>query len=221
MSFLQIDVLGSPNIGAYCKATDKICLIPFGLTAAKINQIRNTLHVPVIAISVGGSILNGILIAANSNGIALPYTINDEELKILKTIEDSPPHIIKSRYNALGNLILVNDNGAVVDPVFSNREVRELSDIFDVEIFRGVINNLPYVGSMAVATNNGVVAHPLIKEDEKKHVSTILKEDVEPATVNGGVPYPKLGIIANSQGLIVGSLTTGFEISEITGILKI
>ena len=41
---------------------------------------------------------------------------------------------------------------------------------------------------------------------------TILKVDVEPLTINGGIPYLSSGILCNSKALVVGSLTTGPEL---------
>jgi translation initiation factor 6 len=36
--------------------------------------------------------------------------------------------------------------------------------------------------------------------------------DVEPLTINGGIPYLSSVILCNSKALVVGSLTTGPEL---------
>ena len=112
MAILQLDILGSPNIGAYCTTTDKYCFIPFGLTEKKITQIHDSLSVSINPITISGSILNGILIAANSNGVVVPHTVRDEEIKNLKKLKDINISILHSRYTALGNMILTNDKDA-------------------------------------------------------------------------------------------------------------
>jgi translation initiation factor 6 len=51
-------------------------------------------------------------------------------------------------------------------------------------------------------------------------ISEILKVDVEPATINGGIPYLSSGIIANSNSVVVGSLTTGPEFIMLSRAFK-
>jgi translation initiation factor 6 len=180
--------------------------------------MQDNLSVSINPITISGSILNGILLAANSNGVIVPHTIRDEEIKSLKKISDINISILHSRYTALGNMILTNDKGALVDPRFNYKEIEELIDTLDVEIVKGFINDLPYVGSLAVATNRGILTHPKIKEDEKNLLEETLKVKSEKGTVNDGVQFPKLGIIVNSKGLLSSYLTTGFELSTITSI---
>jgi len=72
-----------------------------------------------------------------------------------------------------------------------------------------------------VATNKGVLAHPKTKEEEKKAIEEALKVPVELGTVNGGVPYIKSGLLANSRGVIAGSLTLGSELMAITQMMSV
>ena len=220
MAVLQLDILGSPNIGTYCYSNDKICLAPFGLTKKKINQISNCLDVTVYPFGAAGSILNGVLIAANSNGIVLPHTITDEEAREARA-PGLPVMVLNSRYTALGNLILANDKGAIVDPRFSQQEINQLQDILNVEVVKGEIAGLPYVGSLAITTNKGTLTHPNIKDHERTLLEETLKVTSESGTINGGVPFPKLGVIANSRGLITGPLTTGYELAAVTRALQL
>ena len=66
--------------------------------------------------------------------------------------------------------------------------------------------------SMIVSNNYGAAIHPKASEKEIETISSILKVDVEPLTINGGIPYLSSGIICNSKSLVVGSLTTGPEL---------
>ncbi|NWG09781.1 MAG: translation initiation factor 6, partial [Nitrososphaerales archaeon] len=75
--------------------------------------------------------------------------------------------------------------------------------------------------SMAVATNLGVVVHPRASEAEIDRIREFLKVDVEPSTVNSGVPYVASGIVANSKNALVGSLTSGPELLILSRILKV
>jgi translation initiation factor 6 len=65
---------------------------------------------------------------------------------------------------------------------------------------------------LIVSTNQGAGVHPSATDQEIQVISESLKVDVQPATVNGGIPYLSSGIIANSKSMVVGSLTTGPEL---------
>jgi translation initiation factor 6 len=74
------------------------------------------------------------------------------------------------------------------------------------------ISDLIQTGSIAVTTNKGGVIHPGATETEIKTISDILNVNLEPGTINGGIPYLASGIIANSKSIVVGNLTTGPEL---------
>jgi len=215
------DIFGSPNIGVYCFSNESLAIMPSGTPQKKIERFQQCLGVEVCTSNMGGSRLVGVLVVANSNGIILPHIVHDHELETIEKKTDRKICVLNDeRKTAFGNMILVNDYGAIVDPRLSPATVRELSDTFDVEVIKGEINGLPYIGALAVATNKGVLAHPKTKEEEKKIIEEILKVPVELGTVNGGVPYIKSGLLANSRGAIAGSLTLGSELMAITQIIS-
>jgi len=121
---------------------------------------------------------------------------------------------------AYGNLIVVNDHGAIASEMLENQReaIREIRDTLDVEVAHGHVAGLPYVGSLAVATNIGVLTHPLLTEDEKKLIQDVLKVPVDVGTVNGGIPSIASGLLANDHGAIMGGLTTGPEIVMISNV---
>ncbi len=221
MSVIIDDVLGNPNIGVYCLSNEEILLVPPGLSKRKLERFEDCLKVKAYSVSISGSILIGVLVAANSKGMIVPYTIKDSELKVLKEMLDLNIFSPKVKWTAFGNLILVNDFGAIVAPNFPKNLIKKLSDYLGVEVALSRINGLPYVGSLAVATNKGVLANPFIKEEEKKIIEETLKVPVFTGTVNNGVLLPKSGILANSKGAIVGSLTSGKELMAITQAMNV
>jgi len=210
------DVLGNPNIGVYCLSNEEILLTPPGLPRRKLERFEDCLKVKAYSVSISGSILIGVLAAANSKGMIVPHTIKNGELKFLKEITDLNIFSPKVKWTAFGNLILVNDFGALIAPQFPKSLIKKLTDHLGVEVALGMINELPYVGSLAVATNKGVLANPFIREEEKKLVEEILKVPVFTGTVNNGVLFPKSGLLANSKGAIAGSLTSGKELMAIS-----
>jgi translation initiation factor 6 len=213
------DIFGSPNVGVYGFSNETICLVPLGLTQRKTERFQDCLRVDVLQCCLGGSYVVGALTCGNSEGILVPHTTRDYEIKRIKKKTDLRVEVLRGKLTALGNLVLVNDYGAVVDPRLPEPIIEKISKTLKVETVKGEVYGLPFVGSLAVATNKGVIAHPKIREDEKEKIEETLKVPVETGTVNSGVPYPKSGLIANSHGTIAGSMTSGPELLTISHIL--
>jgi translation initiation factor 6 len=71
-------------------------------------------------------------------------------------------------------------------------------------------------GAMVCANNVGGIIHPETDDEDIKSVSDVLKVKLEPATINGGIPYVASGILANNKAVVVGNLTNGPEIMMLT-----
>jgi translation initiation factor 6 len=221
MTILQADIFGSPNIGVYCFACEGWAAVPAGTPQNKKKKFSDCLHVEVCEVNVAGSNLLGILLAGNTNGLAVPDIINNHELETIKKSTKSNIETLKDERNALGNLILANDHGAIVDPSFSTTTIRALEQLFQVEVVKGHISGFPYVGSLGVATNKGAIIHPLIRDDEKETLEEVLKVPIEPSTVNGGVPFIRSGLLATSLGVVTGPLTVGNELMVISRMMEV
>jgi len=215
------NLVGSPRIGVYSLATDKIVIIPKIVPFKKAERISEWLKVKLIHATIGNSLLVGALACANSNGILLPHFIREEEISAIKSVFDGNITVMEKKRTAYGNMILTNDHGAIVDPRIKESDAKEISETLCVETVRGEIADLPYVGSLAVATNKGVLAHPMLKDSERKLLEDILKVPVDVGTINCGIPYVGTGLICNSHTAIVGSLTTGPEMFIIGNALDV
>ncbi|NOJ33009.1 MAG: hypothetical protein DA329_12815 [Candidatus Nitrosocosmicus sp.] len=128
---------------------------------------------------------------------------------------------IKSKYTAIGNLIAVNDNGAVISPFIEETNRQVVQDVLGVPSEIMTIAGFIQVGSVVVATNSGAVIHPNASDKEIEYASDILKVDIEHATINGGIPFLSSGIIANSKSVVVGSMTSGPELIILSRIFKL
>jgi len=211
ISLLQL--FGSPSIGVYSLATDRIALVPPQTSDGKVTRLEECFGVKVVRTTIGESILVGALASANSSGISLPHYVTEEETRTIKSaVPDINVAVMETKRTAYGNMVLVNDRGAVADPRLLEKDLRNVSDAFGVEVVLGEIAGLPYVGSLATATNKGVLAHPLLKDEERKRLEDVLKVPVDVGTVNCGVPYVGTGLIANSRGAVAGFVTTGPEL---------
>ncbi|MFL6429838.1 MAG: translation initiation factor IF-6 [Nitrososphaeraceae archaeon] len=221
MGIYKYDVYKSPNIGVFIKANDRIILIPFGFAETKITKLTHYLQIEEkIFASIAGTRLIGPMTVMNNNGILLPSIASDEEMRVLRQASGLNVERLKSKFTAIGNLISTNDNGALVSPLLNSEVNQQVRDVLGVPVNSIAVGGFIQTGSMVVATNIGAAIHPKATEEEVKIISESLQVQVEPATVNGGVPFLSSGIIANSKSVIVGGLTSGPELIMLSRVFK-
>ena len=121
---------------------------------------------------------------------------------------------IPDRLTAVGNIILANDHGALVNPLLSDESINVISETLDVDVVRGSIAKFKINGSVAVSTNKGVLAHPSTTPEEIKFLEKTMKVPADVGTVNQGTKLVGAGTVANSNGVLVGE-KTGPEMARI------
>ncbi|MDQ5870077.1 MAG: translation initiation factor IF-6 [Thermoproteota archaeon] len=221
MGIYKYDVYRSPNIGLFVKSNNTILSVPFGFAETKAKKLKDYLNVDnMFYASVSGTRLIGPLSVMNNNGIILPSTASEEELQLFKQESKLNVDRLKSKFTAIGNLISANDNGALVSSLIKGETHQQIRDILGVQVDTLSIAGFVQTGAMVVATNLGAAVHPNASEEEVRIISETLKVDVEPLTINGGIPYLSSGIIANSNSVVVGSLTTGPEFIMLSRAFK-
>ncbi|MBT7903164.1 translation initiation factor IF-6 [Candidatus Woesearchaeota archaeon] len=214
MHLLKTDFNGNPNIGLYGFCTDEFCLIGMEVNENKAQQISEALGVPVHRITMCGTSLVGVFIAGNSKKILVPGIAFDSELKKLDKL-GIDYSIINTNLTALGNNILCNEQGCLVNPDFSSDVKKRIREALMVSLKPGTIAELPTVGSLAIANSNSGLIHPDITEEEYEKVSSLLSVNFETGTINLGSPFLKSGVLCNKNGFVVGSISGGPEIAWI------
>lgn len=208
---------GTAEIGLFAVPTEKVCIVPPQLKARQKKLIEDVLEVKVVATTLAGSILLSPMAVGNSNGILLSKMVLNEEVDAIKReARDANIEVLDCKYTAVGNLILTNDRAALASTILPKNILKKVEDVLGVEVLVGKIAERSYIGSLAVITNVGGVVYAEVSEREEKWLSDIFKVDVVPGTVNNGIRFIRSGIIANSKGAIVGSLTTGPELMVIS-----
>ncbi|NHJ40875.1 MAG: translation initiation factor IF-6 [Asgard group archaeon] len=222
MNIIRTTVNGLPTVGAFGLATEKFARLSKFWLNKSIDAISKALEVPIYKLSIGDTSLVGILLAANTKGILLPHIVSPREVEILEDSLDSSINIgiVESKITCLGNCILTNDNGAIINEKFEPKAVSTIKQTLDVDIEKGNILKSPLVGSHALATNLGAITHPLTTEMEMNWLSEKLGVSISVGTINRGVPYISIGCFANSKGAICGKETTGPELQRIYQSLK-
>ena len=205
-----------PNIGIYAKVNDDFIFLPNGITEAKSKKLSEYLQTDVIVTSVANTSLIGILTVINNHGILLPNTASEDELVQLKSKTDLNVEVLDVKHNALGNMMSVNDTGGIVSPSLPKEALNRISDVLDIELIQKKIAGFHQVGAVMATSPTGGIVHPETDDEDVKIIKNILGVNVEPATINGGLPFLSSGILANSKSMVVGSLTNGPEIMMLT-----
>src|SRR3989344_1514728 len=224
MRILQTNFHGDHNLGLYGKACGRFCIIGNFVTEKDFKKLSEILGVKAFRMTAANTDLSGMFFAFNSNGIVVPKIITEKEmsrLKVLKKELDVNILELKTKFTAIGNLILANDKGAVVSKVFSKIEVNKIKDLLGVEENHSTIAGMQMVGSTGIATNKGCLIHRDASEEETKKIEEILKVNVDIGSANFGSPFVGACIIANDKGAVIGDSTTGPEVNTLMETLNL
>jgi len=216
LDIIKYDVYSGPNIGVFTSVNDKFVFIPNGFAKTKAENLAHYLQTEYLMTPVANTRLLGILMVLNNHGILLPKTSSPEEIANLRKHTDLNVKMLDTKHNALGNLICVNDKGGVISPIIEKEYIKEIEDTLDIEVMQKRIAGFHQVGAVMKANNHGAVIHPEADEEDIKNFSKILGVNIEPATINGGIPFVSSGMLANSNAVVVGNLTNGREIMMLT-----
>ncbi|MFB0544589.1 MAG: translation initiation factor IF-6 [Asgard group archaeon] len=217
---VRINYKGSECIGVFFLASESYALIPRGSHESLKEIVEETLQVPVIETTAGESSVVGVLVHANSYGILLPHIASDEEVSFLQHELGLKVAIVPTRYTALGNVVLGNDYATIVHPKMEKEAVKVIEETLETPVYKAIIGGSPLVGAYAVATNKGILCHVNSSLSEVRWLTQTLKvEDGGVTTINRGIPYVKIGLVANSGGALCGKTTTGPELMRIKNVL--
>ena len=216
LDIIKYDIYRGPNIGIFVSVNDKFVFIPNGFAKTKAEKLAQYLQTECITTPVANTRLLGILMVLNNHGILLPKTSSSEEIANLRKQTDLNVKILDTKYNALGNLICVNDKGGIVSPVIEKEHVKEIEDVLDIEVMQKKVAGYYQVGAVMQANNLGGIIHPEADEEDIKQFSNILGINIEPSTINGGTPFVSSGMLVNNNAIVVGNLTNGPEIMMLT-----
>jgi translation initiation factor 6 len=217
MPVIRVSFNKIPYLGVFSLATDKIALFPKRFHFRE-RVVQDALGVPVTRANVHSSSLLGILVAGNSNGLVCSDLLEPEEEERLAELGLKVSRI-PGRYTAFGNLVMANDNGALVNPDLPDEVLKLISESLEVPVERGTIAGVKNVGAAGVATNRGALVHPDVTSEELEHLSSVLGVPAEVGTACGGVKHVGLCLVANSNGAIAGRVTTGPELGRVENAL--
>ncbi|MFO8109337.1 MAG: translation initiation factor IF-6 [Thermoplasmata archaeon] len=202
-------VESQPYIGIFSVTSEELTVVPRTDSA----PFSKAMETSIVNTTIGGTRLIGALSVLNSKGMLVADIIDERELDpILEYVEVTS---LPEKHNALGNNMLVNDNGALINPNLSKESEEAVAQGLGVEVKRGTIAGLKMVGSLGVATNRGVLCHPHIKDHEIELMKDVFKVPVSKTTANHGSGWIGTCMVANTKGAVIGDVTTPIEMGRI------
>ncbi|MCI4345487.1 MAG: translation initiation factor IF-6 [Thermoplasmata archaeon] len=210
MSVARALYAGSPYLGVYLRAGETHALLPASAPTSLERELHRALGVEVVRTTIAECDLLGSLAVFTKRGILVGERLDTEERDALAEV--APVTELLLRQNAVGNVVLANDRGALVTPELSDDALELISEALGVPVRRGTLAGLGTVGMAGVASERGVVVHPKTTDREATEAAEALGVPVYRSTANFGVPVVGACLVANSKGFLTGVPTTPVEI---------
>ncbi len=208
--------MGSSYAGLFLVTNDSICFAPKNIDSIAEKKIRETLDVKLIKASIYDSALLAIFAKMNNRVLVLPKSIAKKELEVF---EKEIKVKLLSTEQAIGNLLELNDHGALVSKSVTEKVIKELESL-KLSVKPCNIAGIETTGSSTLATSKGFVMNQNASKEDAGLAKKVFKVEGGFGTANTGDVYLRNSIIANAKGIVAGDLTTGFELNRIEEALE-
>lgn len=214
MPIAKAELRGDPNLGMYVAASEEVSAVPLNAPEAVEDAISEALGVDVVRTTMGGSNLVGALCGLNSNGAVVTRFASDDELEPLRET-GLDVEVVPTNLTASGNVVLANDQAALVHPELEDEYVDEIGEALDVPVDTGTVGPYKTVGSAAAVTNDGMLLPNTVPDSEAEELEEFFDVSSRVGSVNYGVKMIGTGVLANSKGFVAGTDTSGPEMGRI------
>jgi len=216
MNITRIRTMGSNYVGLFTVCNDKIAFVPALIEKKAEEEIAKTLDVKTIHTTIYGSSLLAVFSKMNNKQIYLPNFISPKELE---TIEKEMKARVINTENALGNLVELNDTGAIISQLLPKNAVEEIKKS-GLKVEQMNLGRVDVVGSALVATNRAFLVNPNISLEEAQKIEATLGVKGGSSTANMGDSFVRNSVLANKKGIVLGEGTTPYEINKIEEALE-
>ena len=148
MGIFRYDIYKSPNVGIFAKSNDSVVLLPYGYAETKSKKLIEYLEVDPIFVSIAGNRIIGPMVALNNNGMILPSSASDDEIRYLKQMTGLNIICLDSKLTAIGNLISVNDHGAILSPLLKGEFDKQIEDALGITVNTMSVADFNQTGSV-------------------------------------------------------------------------
>ncbi|WUR03343.1 eukaryotic translation initiation factor 6 (EIF6) [Vairimorpha necatrix] len=219
----RIDIECNSEVGAYLSLTNNYCLVGELRSKNTLKYLLENLDMPVVETKINGIPMVGSMTRGNKNGLLVPSTTSDQELYHIRN--SLPENVlvkrINERLNALGNVVLCNDNICIIHADVDRETEEEIQDILKVQVYRQNIGNESLVGKYAALNNQGMLVHPDTFEESMKELTELLEVNVIAGTVNSGISRIGGGLVVNDWTCFAGRKTSNIEMSVIESVFEL
>ncbi|MBT6640915.1 MAG: translation initiation factor IF-6 [Euryarchaeota archaeon] len=211
------DIFGSDQVGIHLAAVGNVLLHPLELPSIVLDILETTLQLEMHPISIGGSNLIGALVAGNSRGMAVAEIATESDIDMLTAFGDVV--VMEGGVNTAGNLLLVNEQGAIASPSIPTDGLEIMAEVMGVQVGVSTIAGQDVVGSLGVTNDQGILLHPDVTPEEVILIEQVLGVPPMVGTVAFGSPYVGAGVCATNNGAVAGTETTGPELNRMEDAL--
>tara|TARA_B110000444_G_scaffold180484_1_gene169246 strand:+ start:361 stop:1023 length:663 start_codon:yes stop_codon:yes gene_type:complete len=211
------DIFGSDQVGIQLAAVGNVLLHPLELPQHVLEILDATLQLERHPVSIGGSNLIGALVAGNSRGMAVADIATESDIDMLTSFGDVV--VMEGGVNTAGNLLLVNERGAIASPSIPTDGLEIMADVMGVQVGVSTVAGQDVVGSVGVCNDQGVLLHPDVTPEEVLLIQEVLGVPPMVGTVAFGSPYVGAGVCASNNGAMAGTETTGPELNRMEDAL--
>ncbi len=210
-------LLGSSYVGLFSIANDSICFVPSSAEEKAIKTIEECLDVKAIKTTIYDSSLLAVFAKMNNKEIILPSYAMKREIELIE--KEIKVKIINTE-QALGNLMELNDTGAVISNTLKKSAVEQIKKETKLNILQTNLAKTDAVGSSLILTNKAFLVSPNAEKEEIKNIEETLHIRGGSSTANTGDSFIRNSVLANTKGAVAGDLTTGFELTRIDEALE-
>jgi translation initiation factor 6 len=214
----KLKTLSSDFLGVYMRVLEDIAFVSRGIDEETEEALVSVLDVSVKKITLANTYLIGSMMTGNSNGLVISGMADPSEIG--DDVGGRNILILKDKVNAVGNDIVTNDKSAIIHRGFSKSSEKKISDCLGVETIKDSIGGIKTVGSVSVLTKKGMIVTPTVTEEEIAKLTDYFGVQAKPGTANFGSIYVGSSMVANSNGVLVGTKSTPIEIGRIDEVLS-
>lgn len=216
MDLEKLKVGDSPQIGIYVALGKDIAIVPENILKSQKEKIEKFLKVKCYVRNIAESLLNGILAKIIDDKVILSKVANSQDIKFFEKL--GLRVLVLDSYHAIGNLIVNLEDKVLISEEFDSKTKKKIKDFLGKDVIVYQLENMPAVGAYLVTNKNGFAVSPSANEKDMKKIEKLLNLKGNIATINYGDGFISNGLLVNDFGVLVGELTTGYELIRINDI---
>ena len=140
-----VDIFGSDQVGIHLASVGNVLFHPPELPAPTVEAFETCLGLELHPISIGGSSLVGALVCGNSKGIAVADIATEGDIDQLTAFGDVV--VMEGGVNTAGNLLVVNEQGAIASPSIPHEGLEILAEVLAVDVAATTVAGQDVVGA--------------------------------------------------------------------------